>query len=245
MQEHVASFARPLLPFDLVAVFLLATVGTVACLICTGASLGLFFGGIVLAAVLAPPVALLNEAWPRRLILVGGMVDGVGVVWLVLVFQGSIALGQWLLAYALLIAFTSAAVGLGCLLRSARTPALLASTLATLTSICWLASPIWLMPGIESPRLLGALIDAHPLLAINGILRHLGIWTEHALMYRLTNLGQDVPYQLPSPLPAIAFHGFIGLMTLAAAAWLDRRRRHRPGVSLSDPHTRSTRPPAR
>jgi len=61
-------------------------------------------------------------------------------------------------------------------------------------------------------------------MAINGLLRHLGLWSEQAgVVYHLTNLNQDIPHRLPdSPWPAIAAHLLLGAMCLLLGQLLAR-----------------------
>src|SRR5262245_562969 len=71
------------------ALAMLASVGMYAA---AGATLGLFFGGILLAALLVPPLGLIRSNTPDRLLVAAGVCDGIAVVWLVTLFGSSVTL---------------------------------------------------------------------------------------------------------------------------------------------------------
>jgi hypothetical protein len=83
-----------------------------------------------------------------------------------------------------------------------------------LIAMAWLAWPVWLSAWVDAPRVAAAmnwLVPVHPLLSMNGLLAHLGVWGELPLMYQLTSLGQDVPYHLPASVaPCAALHFLLG-----------------------------------
>jgi hypothetical protein len=91
------------------------------------------------------------------------------------------------------------------LLMGLRCSAVVSSAIATIAVLAWLSFPIWLSGALPGSQLKASVL-LQPLFAINGVLPQLGIWTEQQVAYGLTNVGQDVPYQLPaSPWPAITF----------------------------------------
>jgi hypothetical protein len=108
------------------------------------------------------------------------------------------------------------------LLRAIGLPESLAAAIVIVLALAWLAWPIWLSPALEGRQtLVNWLVPAHPLLAINGQLSQLGIWTERPLMYRWTVLNQDVSYEMPgNPVWCIAVHGLIGLMAFVSRMFL-------------------------
>jgi hypothetical protein len=147
--------------------------------------------------------------------------------------DGSSAMSQtrlldWVGLYALLAAYAAAAGGLVLILRRLRIGDILAVTVTMMIGLLWLSWPVWLGAKltVEMTRML---TPAHPLLAANQLLTHLGIWTEQPLAYHLTALGQHVPYQLPpGPWLALGLHlllaaMLLGLARLTSAAAPDRR----------------------
>lgn len=207
-----------------------------ACFV-VGPGLGLFFGGICLAAMLAPFVAVLHADFACRGMSVGAVCDGIALVWLVAVAGGDVSIVQWLTCYALLLACAFAFAGVAWLARSLRLHAIVSSAIATIAALAWLAAPIWMSPHLSSAAM-QRVIGLHPLIAINGVLAHLGIWTEQPLMYRLSNLGQDVAYRFPSAWLVAAIHAVIALLLTGASMAL--RRNHAP----CDQPTKSPQRPA-
>jgi hypothetical protein len=190
---------------------LLSILTTTICYIACGASLGLFFGGLVFGLILAPPIVLAQESGWQRVFAVALLIDGIGIVWLVALFSSPLTFWQWLQVYLVLSATIAAFAASALLLRSMRVNVSIASAIVTLVALAWMSWPIWLSPALgsaASERVVGWLVRLHPLMAINGALQpNLGIWTQSRLMYRLTNLGQDVPYQLPASIaPAMIAH---------------------------------------
>src|SRR5206468_12886600 len=95
-------------------------------------------------------------------------------------------------------AFVLALAGLALLLRHLRLPAALASFLTVLVAIAWLAWPVWASPWVAGhDRVVAALVAPHPMLAVNGVLQHLGPWNQQPLAYNLTVLNQDAFLPLP------------------------------------------------
>ena len=216
-----ASFAAIAIP----PFVLLATL-TACCYLVAGATLPLYLGGVALALVLTAPLVLAHGQRVDRLLAAASIVDGVGVVWLVATFRSDVTFAQWLAAYVLLAACAIGVTGLAVAL-SRLVGELFASAITVLLALAWLAWPIWLSGWVDKPSVVDAiawLVPAHPLLALNGLLVHLGVWGELPLMYQLTSLGQDVPYSLPESVAAcVAVHFLLGgaLMLLSA----DRRGR--------------------
>jgi hypothetical protein len=178
---------------------LLGAAGALVCARAAGApSLDLLLGSAIIAAILTPPLCI---AWRWSFLAVAA---GTSVVWLI----HPIA---WLACTLTLLAFLTAAAAAMCLLVRIRIHPLAASAIVTMLALAWLIWPVWAshwLPG----RDVKWLIDLHPLFAINGAAKDLGIWTEQHVAYRLTALGQDVPYQLPTSVaPCVLFHGLLAL----------------------------------
>lgn len=168
----------------------------------TGPTLGLFFGGVVIVTILLPPLSLIERDLPRQGLIASTVCDSVGLVWLIGMLSSETTLLQWFRCYLLLASYSFALWGLICALNSLRVPAIPASALTVTIGMLWLSWPVWLARFIVRPgndALVSWLAPPHPLLALNGVLKHLGIWSEHPIAYNhLLNLGQDVAYALPT-----------------------------------------------
>src|SRR5687768_12572632 len=217
--------------------FLLLTLLTTCCYLAAGPTLGLYLGGVALAMTLTPQFVAAHRPPIERVLAIASLIDGVGIVWLIAMFRSDVAFGQWLTAYIVLAACAIVAAGLT--LALARwIGALFASALTTAIALAWLTWPIWLSAWIEQPAVVRAmnwLVPLHPLLALNGLLAHLGVWGESPLMYQLTSLGQDVPYSLPNSIAMCAgAHVLLGgALLFLSATW-----KPRAAVDEPDRHTR-------
>jgi hypothetical protein len=198
-----------------------------------GPNLDLYLGGLTIAMVLAPPLALAHRKRLEQLIAAASIVDGVGVVWLIAMFRSDVTFAQWIAAYVLLAACVVAATGIAVALERFM-GVVFASACTIVVALAWLTWPIWLSAWIDSAGVVCAmdrLIPIHPLLALNGLLQHLGIWGEWPIMYQLTSLGQDVPYSFPSSVAvSAAFHFLLGGALILAVG----RRDDRPAVDEPD-----------
>jgi hypothetical protein len=205
-----------------------------------GPGLGLFIGATLLAALVTPPLAL----WPRDLagqvVLVGGLIDGIGAVWLVAAILTPVSLGQWLGCYLLLAALLATLAVASAAIHRAGLPAVVSAAIVTVVSLAWLGWPVWLSQHLAgaSSATVGWLVMLHPGLAMNGLLLPAGIgpWSEMAVAYQLTSLGQDVAYRLPSqPWGSLGVHLLAGgvLVGLCVAGDAARRVRERRDVRLA------------
>ena len=193
----------------------LAVVGYLA----TGPTLGLFFGGLVVVTLLAGPMVLCERAFWRQALVASAVNDAVALAWLVALPRSGTSLWQFVQCYLVLASFTFALWGLAGALRAIRMSDVPAAALTVTFAMLWLTWPVWLARAL-TPTLVDWLVPAHPPLALNAVLKHLGIWTEQAIAYRhLTNLGQDVPYQLPDGILATVFaHVIAGGILFAIAS---------------------------
>jgi hypothetical protein len=210
------------------APLLLSLAAGVACYLVLGATTGGFFGAVIVVALIAPPLVLAHGDGMRQAIVWSSVVDGVAVALLAAVADPYVTLLDWVRAYLLLAAFALALWGVARLLVRARVTPPLASAVTVVLALAWLAWPVWLSPWLAGREVLVSwLVPAHPLLALDGALRHLGPpWTEHHYMYtRLSVLNQDVPYSLPRGVGgAVAVHAALGLACLLPYRRLFRRR---------------------
>ena len=178
---------------------LIPTLFTAALPLGVGMNLGLFFGGIALVTLLLPGLALADSGWRWRTMATGAAVLPAAAVWLLPAF-GSLGATMWGLSVALLVAYALAIGGLACALERIGLPPVFAAGITVMAGLLWLAWPIWLAPWVNDMDVVARLVAPHPLLTLNGILRewYPTPWAQHVLAYPLTNLGDDVPYSLPS-----------------------------------------------
>jgi hypothetical protein len=198
--------AQPNAPFT-IGITAAFCAGLTAVTLPAGSSLAVFFGGIIALAVCVPIGASVIFKPLDRLCLTLLCGGSVGLVWLIP------AAGNWLSCTAIALAFAASLAGLTSLLRRLHFNDTFAPAVVILLAIAWLSWPIWLSPALEGRQaLVDWLVPAHPLLAINAQVLHLGIWTERPMMYRWTILNQDVSYQMPTnPLWCIIVHLGIGV----------------------------------
>src|SRR5437588_13121335 len=81
-----------------------------------GRNLGLFFGGLVLASILTPLLAVSETELARRLAIVMGIIAAIAIVWLSCVSNDAITLWEWARAMVVLLIFALAAAALATLL---------------------------------------------------------------------------------------------------------------------------------
>jgi hypothetical protein len=202
--------------------FLLALLVTAIPFGLLGATLGMFFAGIFVCALLVPPLTVAEEEWAHGLLAAAGAWGGVSSVWLEVTLRGRLPgyvypdVTDTLACVVIAAAFVLALAGMALLLRQARVPRPLASFLTMLVALAWLAWPVWASPWIGGhDRLVAALVAPHPMLAVNAVLQYLGLWNQQPLAYNLTVLNQDAYLPLPRSIwPAVLVHTGVG------AVWL-------------------------
>jgi hypothetical protein len=94
-----------------IAAFATALAGSAVVYAAAGPTLGLFLGGMLLAAVGVPTLCLGASPLLHRLIIAASVCDGIAIVWIVPLFNSPLTLVQWLLCYVLLIAWCTALLG--------------------------------------------------------------------------------------------------------------------------------------
>jgi hypothetical protein len=188
----------------------------ILCWIACGVTLGLFFAGLALTAILLPRLSARDARLGEALLIAASVVDGIALIWLIAALM-HLSLLEWLQSYILLIAVAMALLGMVTSLRRLIGPSAAAAG-TTIVFFAWLAWPVWLSPWADA-RIVALLAPVHPLLVMNRVFIELGIWTQQPLMYQLTSLGQDVAYELPqSILPCVLLHLLMGL-ALGLPAW--------------------------
>lgn len=210
----------------IIVAFSLSLAGAIASYVAAGATLGLFIGSVAFAALIAPPLTLAVSRGSERAIVAIACAVGCVPVWLVYFpVVDSSRCG------VILVAFALALIAVTCAFRSLRVPASIAPAITTIVALAWLSFPIWFRAD-RAP----SLVAYHPIFAMNGVMKTLGIWTQQPVLYRLTTLGQDVPYELPTSIWAcVVAHGIIAMLLLIPA---------RAGDEPSDRQTKPTPPPA-
>jgi hypothetical protein len=143
----------------------------------------------------------------------------------------ALVIDEWMLAVVMLV-WAGMLMGVTSLLTPSPARSGIGIAAVVLLATAWLAWPIWLAPnlvtwGIEPPTWSTTL---HPAFAINRAMDEAGILTERPTFYRLTPLGQDLAYALPTtPWPSVVLHGVIGLVAAGGRVALDRHRLMRHG----------------
>jgi hypothetical protein len=213
---------------SLLAFFIPTLLSLAAAWLChraTGPTLGLFFGPILLATFLVPPLVMAWADSPLDLTLaIAGVVVGVLPVW---VGDPRATVGDVLACLLVLLSYAVALAGIALALsRVARVPAALASFVTMLLGLAWLTWPVWLSPWLAGKDTLVAWLGpVNPLLAVNSTLKHMGLWDERPLAYRLTALVRDVTYAPPKGVrQAVLLHLLVGGVLLGATAAITARR---------------------
>ncbi|MBC8107697.1 MAG: hypothetical protein H7Z14_13985 [Anaerolineae bacterium] len=196
--------------------FALSLAGALASYVAAGATLGLLIGSVAFIALITPPMALAVSQRSERGFIAIASVLGNAVVWMF-----SFPIVDALRCGLILLAFALALVALTHGFRSARIRRSIAPALTTILALAWLSFPIWLRSDRSAD-----LVAYHPIFAMNGVVKSIGIWTQQPILYRLTTLGQDVSYELPTSIwLCVIAYGVIALLLLIPA---------RAGDELSD-----------
>ena len=192
--------------------FVVALIATGWCWWAVGAGLGLFFGAILLAALYVPSLSVMERAHNSWINLCA-LTLGVCACWAMAMPWQDVTIFELLRCCLVCAAFVWAMGGLAVALGKLKLSPPFSAALISAVALLWLTWPAWMSHALTQ-HLVNALVIAHPLLAINGVLQHLGTWDRAPIAYRqLTILNQDIPYHLPQSIfPAVAVHGVIGLI---------------------------------
>lgn len=211
------------------------------CYTAAGETLGLLLGGIVVATIVTPGAVMTEQSCVGRLAACAAVVDAALLVWLAPVVSGAISFGDWLEAVLVLLAYSAAVGGVACALERIRVPAVLAAALTVLLGLAWLSWPVWMAPwltGENREEVVAWLVWGHPLFALNGAtLEAFGQpWAQMTIAYRLTNIGDDVGYEMPQTVWAcVGMHVVIAIIVTAPQFLFARRRNNR--FAHADPAT--------
>jgi hypothetical protein len=202
----------PILPL------VLSIAAGVLCYLSAGATLGLFLGGFLLAALMTGPLVAGERTWLGRGLCVFGVIHGIAGLWLYAAIRIDLDLGLWAPCYLTLATLVLAIAGVTVLF--GRIGDTGAAAIATILAIAWLTWPLWLSPvlhGHRGERIAGWLIPAHPIFAANSVLRtRLGYWAEQGMAYHWTSLQDDVAYALPENVfKCLALHAGIAAICVA------------------------------
>src|SRR5688572_3398846 len=186
------------------APLLLSALSAVACYVSAGTSLGVFLGGVIMVTLLVPPLVLADGGWRTRLIVLGAILLPVWATWLVATVNSQVYVREWMACCIVVTAYASALAGLTVGLRLTRLPAVGCAAITVVLGLAWLTWPIYMSrswEGTSSTDIVSLFARFNPALVINGqVFRAMGLWTEQSIAYRLTDLSQNVPYQLPRAL---------------------------------------------
>jgi hypothetical protein len=218
---------------SMVTIFVVA----VCCLLgryVAGPTLGVLWIGFASLGIVLPTVASHQKCrWRWLICAAAGTIPAAAVwAWTAMPFSGHGDIG---FAALTLLTFAIACAGAASALARVM-PAAAGSAAVIVIALAWLFWPIWLAHnlGPAAERISNALVATHPLLTMNERLLDWGVWTERPMTYRLTALGQDLPYSPPStPWACIGLNVLIATPMLAIdlAGALSSRRRGRRDAS--------------
>jgi len=206
---------------------LLGAICALGCYLAAGSQLGLYFGGIITATLIAPPLVLAETDWRDRGIALAAIILGIAIVWLVPVLSRNVTFTAWFSSTLVLASYSLALASLAAVLHRIGVGAAAASAMAIVAGIAWLSWPFWLCPWLTSGNradVVEWLMKPHPLLSINGALRETypACWLrdKHKIAYTLANVLNDIPYELPrGVLRAVLIHLGIGAILTSLALW--------------------------
>jgi hypothetical protein len=168
-----------------------------ACYLAAGPSFDFFLGCSLFCAMICPILSAAAERAAVAWVICGCLWVVNIACWLVVGRMAGVTVPQWIFISLILAGMLGVMTSATRLLMRWRVAPVLAAAIVTVGQLLWLAWPIWLSPSIAGARLDWS-VSLNPLLAMNGVLKDLGIWTEQPIAYNLTTLGQDVQYRLPN-----------------------------------------------
>ncbi len=187
-------------------------------------SLGTLFGGLAVATVMLPGLVMAQQQWLERVLAVGCFTVPLAATWVQLINREVMHGGEWLVASFVLLAYGCGIGGLACLLRmltrgltKGRDCGTAAAAGAVVAGVLWLSWPIWMAPCLSGPageKTVARLVAVHPAFALNGrLMRAFPVpWAQYRLAYELTNIGDDIPYEMPRAVwPCVLLQMAIGL----------------------------------
>lgn len=201
---------------------LISTICAVASYAALGPTLAAFLAGLIIITLLAPALTLAEESRLHRALSFAAVITPIAIMWAFPVFQTIIQPTEWLLCVLVLSAYAAALVGLATLLEQLKLGPIAACAIVTTLGLAWLSWPVWLAPWLTGPKAeqsVARLVSTHPLFAISSALARPfpTPWAVYDIAYRLTNIGDDIPYELPATiLKCLLLHLFIIALTSSA-----------------------------
>ncbi len=174
----------------------LSSLSMLICAHYTGATLGLFIGGLVLASIIAPSLTSCFEKDVDRLRSLLVIVAGIASSWL-LACISTLSASSLIAAAFILLTYSFALIGLSGALSRLVGDRVIASASITLLSLASMAFPFWCSATSFSSDAIQRMIAINPVFQIDGQSPQLDVWTQRPVLYSITSLGQDVPYALP------------------------------------------------
>jgi hypothetical protein len=231
--------------FSLIASFTVSLLGAAACYWAAGPTLGLFFGSLVLVALITPPLMTTAPDWRSRALTFACILVPHLIAWFIAYQRSSIRFNELLNSAIVLISFAAAIAGIALLgnvvtrgrIRGGASGAIrlgvvAISAITTIVALASLTWPIWMSKtwnGSDSSAAVDRYLRLNAAMVINGqLLPATGPWTEQSIAYHLTDLNQDVPYTMPRRILASAFmHAGIAALCIVVVALIERKKNAR------------------
>ena len=173
-------------------------------------------GIVAVGAIIVPATIGVAGRTPAAVTAVAGCCCGVAAASR---FETAMSVGDVFACVGVVGSIVIAEIGLARLARQLGCSETVATGLVVAGTFAWLTWPLWLR---TAPPVM---MEVHPLLALNGTLPTLGIWTELPVAYQVMVLGQDVSYGLPVTVwPTIGIHLVVGVVGATLAGRLSGDR---------------------
>jgi hypothetical protein len=196
---------------EIVASLVVSIVATIWAGVVAGPGLAVYLGAPLLACLYVPFLSVGDHSFKRAM----ACAIGIAVVLAAFNFRADVAFGEWIRCVIVITALVIALTAIANLLAWLRVAPAIAATLTSIVALLWMTWPVWMSHALTQTRV-DWLVWPHPLLAINGVLEHLGAWDHSPIAYRqLTILNQDIPFRLPtSVIPTAVSHALLGALLL-------------------------------
>ena len=131
------------------------------------------------------------------------------------------------------VAYAGAVAGVVWGLVWMRVPTVWAAAVTVVVWLAWLSWPVWMAPwltGEGREAVVAWLVWGHPVFAMDrAMMEVFGVpWAQMPIAYRLTNLGDDIGYEVPrSVWGCVLVHVVIAVVAVGPQVVLVRRRNHR------------------
>ena len=116
-----------------------------ACFQAAGSTLGLFFGGVIFAAILVPPLAVATNSGRAGALNALAVLAGIASVWWITgVSETGTNTLEWVRCTLVLFTFGGAVAAIAAAWRALRFSPAPVAAIAVLLGLAWLTWPIWL-----------------------------------------------------------------------------------------------------